>query len=177
VRDARKNRFVLASVILVLAVVASACASGPPTLDIDLSATPQPIPSESLAPIGASDLEGILAGQRGTPVVVNIWASWCAPCRAEAPLLQRAHADLGDKVTFIGVASNDRAKDAAGFIERFKITYPNLLDQDGEVTTLLEMSGFPTTYVFGRDGVLRAKVNGGISERQLAAVVDDALRS
>jgi len=163
--------------ILVLSLVASACASGPPKLDLDLSATPVPIPTESLAPIGAADLQGILAGQRGTPVVVNIWASWCAPCRAEAPLLQRAHADLGDKVTFIGIASNDRAKDAAGFIDRFGITYPNLLDENGEVTTILEMSNFPTTYVFGRDGVLRAKVTGGISERQLAGVVDDALRS
>jgi len=176
VRTVQKSQFTFTAVVLVLAVIAGACASGPPKLDLDLSADPQPIPSESLTPIGAADLEGILAGQRGTPVVVNIWASWCAPCRAEAPLLQRAHADLGDKVTFIGVASNDRAKDAAGFIDRFEITYPNLLDEMGEVTTLLEMSGFPTTYVFGRDGVLRAKVTGGISERQLAAVVDDALR-
>lgn len=172
------RRLRLSALVIVITLVAAACASAaPPKLDLDTTAPPIPIPNESLLPIGASDLESILVGQLGNPVVVNIWASWCAPCRAEAPLLQRAHVEFGDQVTFIGIASNDRAKDAAKFLDRFGITYPNLLDRSGEVTTLLEMSNFPTTYVFGRDGVLRAKVTGGISERQLAAVVGDALRS
>ncbi len=151
-------------------MLATACAAGPPQLDLDTTAAPMPIPAKTLTPIGAADLESILMGQRGRPVVINIWASWCAPCRAEAPLLQRAFTNLGDEVTFLGIASNDRVDNAAKFLNRFGITYPNLLDKTGEVTTLLQMSGFPTTYVFGRDGVLRAKVTGGISERQLAAM-------
>lgn len=167
----------LLTTLIVVALVSTACAAGTPKLDLDTSATPMPIPTESLAPIGAPELESILVGLRGEPVVINIWASWCAPCRAEAPLLQRASVDFAGEVTFLGIASNDRVDDAAEFLVRFGITYPNLLDVSGEVTTLLEMSGFPTTYVFGRDGVLRAKVTGGISERQLAAVVDDALRA
>jgi len=171
------RRPAITTIVLAIALLATACASGPPRLDLDTTVSPMPIPTETLAPIGAADLEGILVGQRGKPVVINIWASWCAPCRAEAPLLQRAFTDFAGEVTFLGIASNDRVKDAAKFLHRFGITYPNLLDENGEITTLLEMSGFPTTYVFGRDGVLRAKVTGGISERQLAAVVDDAVRS
>jgi len=171
------RKSVLVTIVAAVALLATACAAGTPELDLDSSAPPMPIPAESLAPIKAADLEGILMGLRGTPVVVNIWASWCAPCRAEAPLLQRASVDFAGEVTFLGIASNDRVDDAAEFLERFEITYPNLLDVTGEVTTLLEMTGFPTTYVFGRDGKLRAKVTGGISERQLAAVVDDAVRA
>lgn len=166
-----------AAVVITLALLATACSADLPTLSLDEGAAPIEIPSEPLTPVGSAELEGILTGQRGTPVVINVWASWCAPCRAEAPLLQRAYVDYEGMVTFIGIASNDRPKDTAEFLDRFGITYPNLLDDRGEVTTILEMSNFPTTYVFGRDGELRAKVTGGISEGRLAAVVDDAVRS
>jgi cytochrome c biogenesis protein CcmG/thiol:disulfide interchange protein DsbE len=122
------------------------------------------------------DFEGILVGQRGKPVVVNVWASWCGPCRVEAPLLQRAAARYRDEVAFIGVDSKDDVDAGRAFLDRFGITYPNVFDDSGGIRAALGLRGFPTTYIFDRQGRLEAKVFGGISEQTLAARIVDARR-
>ncbi|MEL7155216.1 MAG: TlpA disulfide reductase family protein [Actinomycetota bacterium] len=123
-----------------------------------------------------AEFEGMLVGQAGRPVVVNIWASWCGPCRAEMPLLQAAAASYGDDAVILGVAANDDPDSAAAFLDDLGITYPNTFDSTGEIHDVLDVRAFPTTYVFGADGTLRAQVNGGISEQRLAGLIDDALR-
>lgn len=178
VTETGRRRAMVGGMLAIAAILVGACATAAtPELSLNIQAPPIAIPEPALVSVDGAQFEGILAGQRGTPLVVNIWASWCPPCRTEAPLLQRAAEDYAGRVTFLGIASGDRRGDAADFLERFSITYPNLFDDTGEVPTLLEMSGFPTTYVFDRDGELRAKVTGGISEQQLVALVDDTLRS
>ena len=117
----------------------------------------------------------MLVGLRGRPVVVNVWASWCPPCRAEMPLLERAAADYRGRVAFLGVASKDDAADAEAFLRRVDVTYPNVFDATGDVRDELGLRGFPTTYIFDAAGELREAVVGGITEQRLAAQLDDVV--
>lgn len=144
--------------------------------NFEASAPPVATPGPSEFPsVSLDEFEGILVGLRGRPVVVNIWASWCAPCRTEMPLLQKAADSFGDEVTILGVASNDDPTAARRFRDDFGLTYPNVFDASGEARVALEVSAYPTTYVFDADGALRSRVSGGVSEQQLAGLIEDAL--
>ena len=135
-------------------------------------APPRPVPAEQLAPASLEEFEGILVGLRGTPVVVNIWASWCAPCRTEMPLLERAAVTYEGRATILGVDSRDTPAEAAAFLDDVGVTYPNVFDRTGDIRRALDLRGFPTTYFFDADGRLAASVVGGISEARLAAQLD-----
>lgn len=148
---------------------------GHPAENYRASGPPRPLPAESLATVTARTFGGILVGLRGQPVVVNVWASWCPPCRAEMPLLNRASVGYKDRVVFLGVASKDTLAAAADFLDEVKVTYSNVLDASGEVRTALGLRGFPTTYFFDASGELREAVVGGISEQRLAAQLEDLL--
>jgi len=76
----------------------------------------------------------------------------------------------------LGVASNDDPRSAQQFLNDLDLTYPNVFDDTSEIRLALELTAYPTTYVFGADGLLRARVNGGVSEQRLAGLIDDALR-
>ncbi len=121
------------------------------------------------------EFNGMLVGQLGRVVVVNVWASWCAPCRAEMPLLQNAATDFGDSITMLGVASNDVISDTEEFLADVGVSYPNIFDADGSIARALEVSAYPTTFVFDADGAIRARVDGGISEQRLAGLIEAAL--
>lgn len=126
-----------------------------------------------LTPLSADEFEGVLVGLRGRPVIVNIWASWCAPCRTEAKLLERTWKAHGDEVIILGVASKDVAASSRAFMNEFDLTYPNVFDGSGDIRARLGLRGFPTTYVFGADGTLRTTIVGGLTEQRLAAVLED----
>lgn len=167
----------MAALAAAAGIVLGACGTSGGALGFVASGAPLPLPAEPLTPVSAREFEGILVGQRGKPVVVNVWASWCGPCRVEAPLLQRASERYGERVVFLGVDARDSEGDARDFLRRYGITYPNVVDRDGDILGLLALRGFPTTYVFDRQGRVRASVVGGISEQALAARVDEVLRS
>lgn len=178
--DSRRKsivRSVQIAAIGVLAIVAVVLL-GPRGASTDYSPSGRPIalPPHQLAAVSAGEFGGILVGQRGTPVVVNVWASWCAPCRTEMPLLDRAATEYAGRVTFIGVASRDSAKAAAEFLDEIGVDYPSLFDASGDIRSDLGLRGFPTTYLFDRNGELREAVVGGISEQRLAAQLDDLMR-
>lgn len=168
----------LTAVMVVAVVVTIAVRSQSEALpEFEASGPARPLPQEGTLPdVTAEEFEGILVGQVGKPVVVNVWASWCAPCRAEMPLLQRAADDYAGRAVVLGVASDDSRDDAQGFLDEFGLTYPNVLDTTGEIGVRLGLAGFPTTYFFDVDGNLTARVLGGVSEQQLASMIDDALR-
>lgn len=159
-------------------VIVAVVVLGPKGASTDYTASgpPQELPAERLGVVSAEDFAGILVGQRGTPVVVNVWASWCAPCRTEMPLLQRAATEYAGRVTFIGVASRDSRDAAAGFLNDIGVSYPSVFDASGGIRADLGLRGFPTTYLFDREGTLREAVVGGISEQRLAAQLEDLLR-
>ena len=141
--------------------------------DYQAEGEPLPVPATQLASVDADAFGGILVGLRGTPVVVNVWASWCAPCRVEMPLLERAAEEYEGRVAFLGLASRDSRAGAADFLDDVDVSYPSLFDADGEVRRALGVRGFPTTFVFAADGTLLEAVVGGITEQRLAAQLQD----
>ncbi len=145
--------------------------------DFSASGEAQELPARGrISEVSLSEFEGILVGQRGRPVVVNIWASWCAPCRTEMPLLQSAADTYSGEVVLLGVASNDDPREAQQFLDDLGLDYPNVFDTTGEIRVALGLSAFPTTYVFDASGTMTARVNGGISEVRLAGLIEDVLR-
>lgn len=140
------------------------------------SGDPVALPESGALPaVELSEFEGMLVGLRGRPVVVNIWASWCAPCRTEMPLLGEAAEQYAGRVTFVGVASEDDPASARRFLDDIGVRYPNVYDRTGEVRVALGLDVYPTTYFFDADGVPYAEVVGGISEQRLAALIEEAL--
>jgi thiol-disulfide isomerase/thioredoxin len=121
-----------------------------------------------------------LSDFRGKVVVVNVWGSWCGPCRAEAPMLAQASRDLAKKgVVFLGIDSRDPSKDAAkAFVRRFDVPYPSLYDQQG--STLLAFRGtltpnsVPSTVVVDPQGRVSGSVLGSLTRTTLDDLVDDA---
>jgi len=121
-----------------------------------------------------------LADFRGKVVVVNVWGSWCGPCRAEAPMLAQAARELAKKdVVFLGIDSRDPSQDAAkAFVRRFVVPYPSLYDQQG--TTLLAFRGtltpnsVPSTVVVDPQGRVAGSVLGSLTRTTLDDLVDDA---
>lgn len=161
----------LVAVVLVLSTLNSKSTS----LDYRATGPAARLPAEQLATVSPADFDSILVGLRGTPVVVNLWASWCPPCRAEMPLLERAAATYEGRVTFIGVNTNDDLSAARGFLHKVGVTYPNLFDSSGDVRRRLGLRGYPTTYFFDDAGTLQASVVGGVTEPRLAAQIKDLL--
>lgn len=120
-----------------------------------------------------------LADFAGQVVVVNVWGSWCAPCRAEAPMLAAAARDLAaDDVAFLGIDSRDPSRSAAqAFVRRFDLPYPSIYDQQGE--TLLAFRGtlnpnaIPSTVIIDREGRVAASVLGEITRTTLYDLVEE----
>src|SRR5262249_27242514 len=98
---------------------------------------------------GLPALRGRLATLRGWPVVVNKWASWCLPCRAEFAAFQAASLVQGRKVAFIGIDSGDTSRsDALAFLRAFPVSYPSYFDQSGELGAAITDSTFTPVTVF-----------------------------
>jgi cytochrome c biogenesis protein CcmG/thiol:disulfide interchange protein DsbE len=89
-----------------------------------------------------------------TPALVNVWASWCIPCRSEAPLLRQAHAAFGDEIRFIGINIRDTQDAAQAFLEEFGIDFENFFDPQRRIPAALGGSGVPLTYFFAPGGEL-----------------------
>ncbi|MDQ3660633.1 MAG: TlpA family protein disulfide reductase [Actinomycetota bacterium] len=106
----------------------------------------KPLPDFALPSLSGSETIS-KADLRGSPVVINFFASWCAPCRDEAPLLERAWRDYRDEgVKFLGVNFQDTEPRARHFVEEFGVTFPVVVDGDGELARPLDVYGLPQTF-------------------------------
>ncbi len=120
-----------------------------------------------------------LASAKGDVVVLNVWGSWCPPCRKEAPDLQAVHEQLSDDgVRFVGVNVRDYSEGPAqAFEDEFGITYPSVYDPKGEALLAfrdtIPPSAIPSTLVIDRSGQLAARVMGPIGETSLRDLVAD----
>jgi cytochrome c biogenesis protein CcmG/thiol:disulfide interchange protein DsbE len=122
-----------------------------------LSGSPAPLAAlhsqaNQILPGARKGLRARLAALRGHPAVVNIWAAWCGPCRAEMPVMQRVSLDMGRQVAFVGVDLKDNREAAASFLKKTPVTYPSYDDPSGEVYNAEKLVGVPSTLFFDRNG-------------------------
>ncbi|HUS22583.1 MAG TPA: TlpA disulfide reductase family protein [Aeromicrobium sp.] len=126
-------------------------------------------------PLSSADLRG-----NNRVLVVNVWGSWCAPCRREAPVLagaSRRYAKRG--VAFVGLLSRDKPATATAFTRRFDVTYPSLQDSGGRLqlrfADSLPSQGIPTTWIIDRNGRVAVRVLAEVTKGTLDGLIDDEL--
>lgn len=164
------------SLVIALALSSAGCSDSPPAEAIAV------IPAaERKSPIemSATTVDGEklnIALLRGKPLVMNVWGSWCGPCRAEAPALQQAYEDLKDSAHFVGLAFEDTQAAARSHEEQYGITYPSFLDE-GDL--LLALNGavtsraIPVTLVLDEQGRIAGRYVGQVSAVTLKNLVQD----
>ena len=172
----------LAASVLVLA----GCSGGPTAeggfVGGDGSLTMLPIAERKPAPQITGELLGgghfDSASLQGTVVVYNVWGSWCAPCRKEAPALEAAAQATADKARFVGINTRDLSPEPAqAFTRAFGVTFPSVYDPDGrellKFGSQLPPSAIPSTIVVDAEGRVAARVLGEVTEATLRGLVDD----
>ena len=109
-------------------------------------------------------------------LVVNVWATWCGPCRREQPTLQRVYERYRARgVEFLGIDYRDNREAAVAWIEEFGVTYPSLFDPDGRTAALLSFPFVPDTYIVDEDGVIRYTIFGETTEDELTGLIEKVL--
>jgi thiol-disulfide isomerase/thioredoxin len=137
-------------------------AAAPPTATAHLAPCPEqpdrPAAGDDLLPAVAFDCPGggslDLGRAPGIPTVVNLWGSWCTPCREEMPVLQQLAEIAGDRVRVMGVISRDGLPQADSFAADAGVTFPSAFDGEGELMTDLGLNALPYTYFLDADGAL-----------------------
>ena len=182
VQTRTKNRRVLAryaavgvlAVALILAVaVGNAIRPGPATSALDLD--PAPDFTTTLYSGGTGDFT--LSAQQGHPVVLNFWGSWCPPCRAEFPALQRAADQYKDQgVVFFGVDVQDARADAQEFLAEQGTTFFTGPDLDNRITIDYQVINFPTTFFITRDGTIYKRWVSLIDDKHLTQNIEELLK-
>lgn len=175
-------RWTAVSLLLLIAGAAWTWASAVPASATTGGKIPSPregfvAPDFTLDTLGGDPVT--LSDLRGRVVVINLWASWCPPCRAEMPALQAAHEadkDRGLVILAVDMTYQDSVDDAAAFVEELGLTFPVLLDRDGTVARQYLLRALPSTYFVGPDGIIRqATIGGPMSEATIRSEVSRLL--
>lgn len=132
------------------------------------------LPDVELIPLAGGDAVS-LADISG-PAVVNLWATWCAPCRAELPDFEEVHQARGDEIRFVGINVGEDGDRAAQFVDDVGATYDQFLDSEGFVVTELRTTAMPVTIVLDTDGAVSLRHLGPMDQDDLNAAIDEALR-
>lgn len=120
---------------------------------------------------GTSTLE--LTSMEGTPAVMNFWATWCAPCRAELPAFQAVHEELGDEVRFVGINVERGGEAAQAYLDELGIDFEQYVDPDGSLLTELDVMGLPVTLVIDANATVVERHIGALDEAQLRELLSD----
>jgi cytochrome c biogenesis protein CcmG, thiol:disulfide interchange protein DsbE len=154
----------VAAVVVVGLTQAGDDAPSPTTTTLTRAEVTEPLPGQppelaalhrrsgELVPGGLPRFDRELRALRGTPVVVNLWASWCGPCRFEIPFMQRAFREHGTKVAFLGVNSDDSEGNATRMIGDLPMPYPSVVDDRANLAGRLGARGLPVTVFYDVDG-------------------------
>jgi thiol-disulfide isomerase/thioredoxin len=144
-------------------------ANAPPNPQVGFTAPGFTLDSLTGSPMALSDL-------RGKVVVLNLWASWCPPCRAEMPALDALYQKLRDQglvVLGVNTAFQDDEAGARAAIRDWGLSFPIVFDRDGATSRQYRLQAMPTTFFIGRDGVIRDMVLGGpMSEALIASKIE-----
>lgn len=111
---------------------------------------------------------------KGRPLVINFWASWCIPCRDEAPVLEKLSREYASRgVVFLGIAYQDREGDSLAFLKRYGSSYPNGPDTSGEISIEYGTTGVPETWFIGADGKVQRKYIRPLTEPVLRNFLEE----
>lgn len=135
---------------------------------------PDPLPAQTLSVLG-EDTTVSTACWVGQPLVVNFWAEWCEPCKAEMPDFEAVHQAVGDQVRFIGVDYEDRARDAIAFAEQVGVTYELVEDPKGTFFDAVESRGTPSTLLVDETGSIVYRHAGPLTREALTTLLADHL--
>jgi cytochrome c biogenesis protein CcmG/thiol:disulfide interchange protein DsbE len=155
-----------------------ASGEGATTLDDALKRGERPVaPALKLPPLDGGGAPKTLDDYRGKVVVLNVWASWCTPCREESPLLERWHKKITPKGGLVlGVDVQDIDSDARKFIDEFGLTYPQLRDKEGDdMRADWGAVSYPETFVIDRQGRVAALFRGPVDEEFMRRAVAPVL--
>jgi cytochrome c biogenesis protein CcmG/thiol:disulfide interchange protein DsbE len=155
------------AVIALVALLAYGVSSNGPNRSIDdaLSKGRRALAPAIELPRLAGSGRQALADYRGKVVLLNVWASWCVPCRQESPLLERWHKRMvAEGGTVLGVDTLDVTGDALDFIKRYGLSYPQLRDRDGETIRRLGVIAYPESFVVDRAGKIAATRRGPVDD-------------
>ena len=116
-----------------------------------------------------------LSDFQGQPVILNFWATWCGPCRAEFPEFQQAAVDNADRLVIIGInnTSADQADQIPGFLKEFGITFPIVLDEDGQTIKRYRILGLPTTIFIDSDGIINEVFTGPLNKAYIESKISE----
>ena len=144
---------------------------GRPSGPVDTPIVGRPAPAFDLQTLDGDRVS--LAELRGSPVVLNFWASWCIPCREEAPLLTAADATYRSQgLRILGVVYQDSTESARDFMERYGQRYTGLLDPDGRTAIDYGVFGIPETFFIDRAGIVRSRQVGALTEADLRRQIE-----
>lgn len=182
-RSSRQRWNLLMLATLALGVAWTVISRVPSAVGAPLSSSPSPREGFFAPDFTLDTLQGgqvRLSDLRGKIVVINFWASWCLPCRAETPALQNSYErykDSGVVILGVNLTDQDSLNDVKDFVRQFGLTYPILLDRDGSTSLRYRIQGLPSTYFLNRAGVIRTVVVGGpMSETFIASKIEALLQ-
>ncbi len=140
----------------------------------DIAVEPEAAPEFELALLDGGQFK--LSDHKGSPVVVNFFASWCVPCGEETPVLDSVYQQYRSQgVAFVGVAVNDTETKAREFIAAHGLSFPAGMDDTGEIKDAFGIYGMPTTYFIDRNGMITYLHPGAVTERLLQHEIDAIL--
>lgn len=159
------------------------CGGNDKNVDAGQSASAQPAQThgkggglygESAPTFSLRDLAGqqVAVEAKGKPYVINFWATWCPPCKAEIPDIAAFYTAYRDKVDFYAVNLQEDEQPVQRFLTEYKVDLPVLLDQKGSAANLYSVRAIPTTIVVGADGIVVYRKTGGVTKEELEDVIN-----
>jgi peroxiredoxin len=141
---------------------------------------PAPLVDHPAPDLALPQLDGTKVALRdlaGQVVLINIWATWCPPCRAEMPAIQQAYAAYHERgLVVLGVNQREDAAAITPFLEQHGLTFPILLDGDGQASARYQASALPSSFFVDRRGVIRAVYHGPLPPRVIDGIIEQLLQ-
>ena len=146
----------------------------------DVQTTPAPVANHPAPDFILTAVDGTpvrLSALKGQVALINVWATWCPPCRAEMPVIQAAYERYKPQgFTVLAINLREDPRTVAAFMQQFGLTFPALLDLDGAVSGAYRASALPSSFFVDRRGVIRAVYRGPMSRSVIAGTVEQLLR-